>query len=517
MRTARQVVRGCALALAIGTIAVSGGAAGPRKIVLIAGRKSHGPGEHEYLKSIKLLKVLLDRSPNLHGIQTEIYFNGWPNDPETLDTADTIVVISDGQDHDESSRVPIFTPERMRIMEKQMKRGCGFITFHFSTFISYEYAEQVLEWGGGFYEWDEARGRVSAIKTLDTDVKLGSPDHPISNGVAPFHYKDEFYYNMRFRERDPRLKLILQVPALSSVPEDQTVAWAVERKNGGRGFGTTTGHYYENWRNENYRKLILNAIVWTAGADVPAGGVQSTFVEDDEVNRALLTHPVPVLIVTGDSDPGHRWQETTPALIAALNSEVPRFQVTVSEDAEVLAQADLSAYKLIILNYVNWNHSALSEAGKESFVRYLKGGGGLAIIHFADAAFGPDLPGGAAAHWPEYRQICRRVWDESKSTHDPYGPFLITVADATHPAAHDVVSFKAKDELYGNQQGEQPIHVLATAHSKESGREEPVAFVYDYAKGRVFQTVLGHDAAAIRTPGTTQLIRYGSLWAAKEE
>ena len=36
----------------------------PRKIVLLAGIKNHTPGFHEYLKTIKLLKVLLDRSPN---------------------------------------------------------------------------------------------------------------------------------------------------------------------------------------------------------------------------------------------------------------------------------------------------------------------------------------------------------------------------------------------------------------------------------------------------------------------
>src|SRR5580698_4399672 len=111
MPTLRWLVWIC---LALSTL--SGSAAKPRKIVLIAGKKSHGPGEHEYLKTIKLLKVLLDRSPNLHGVTTEIYFNGWPEDAKTLDTADTIVVISDGQDHDESLRVPIYTPERMRIM-----------------------------------------------------------------------------------------------------------------------------------------------------------------------------------------------------------------------------------------------------------------------------------------------------------------------------------------------------------------------------------------------------------------
>ena len=41
-----------------------------------------------------------------------------------------------------------------------------------------------------------------------------------------------------------------------------------------------------------------------------------------------------------------------------------------------------------------------------------------------------------------------------------------------------------------------------------------MAFVYEYGKGRVFQTVLGHDAAAIRVPGTSYLIRRGAVWTA---
>lgn len=261
---------------------------------------------------------------------------------------------------------------------------------------------------------------------------------------------------------------------------------------------------------------MLNAILWTAHAEVPEGGVQSQFVEEDEVNRALLTNPIPVLIVTGDSDPGHSWKETTRAIVSALDSEDPRFQITVSEDPEILAHPDLSRYTLIVLNYVNWNNPGPSEAARANFGKYLSNGGGLSIIHFADAAFGPDLPGGAKAVWPEFRNICARVWDESKSTHDSYGRMHVTLTDTQHPAALNVQSFDLKDELYGRQQGTLPIHILATAESKATGHDEPVAFVYSYGKGRVFQTVLGHDAAAIQSPGLTQLVRYGSLWAAQE-
>jgi type 1 glutamine amidotransferase len=515
-KTVVRIAWACLLAIAVATSTLTLGAARTRKIVLLAGRKSHGPGFHEYLKTIKLFKVMLDRSPNLHGMKTEIYFNGWPDDPKTLDDADTIAMFTDGQPSHENPRPPFMTDDRMKVLERVMKRGCGFVMVHYSTFTSYEYADDILEWAGGFYNWDNTQGKLSEIKTLEADVKLGTPGHPVLKGVSPFRYKDEFYYKLRFRQNDPRLKPIMQVPVLSSDPEEQIVSWAVERENGGRGFATTTGHFYENWKDENYRRLILNALVWTAGADVPEGGVQSAFVEDDEVDKTLMTRPIATLVLTGDSDPSHQWKETTPAIVASLNSEIPRFQVTVSEDPEVLAKEDLSRYKLIVLNYVNWNHAGLSDTAKTNFVKYLKEGGGLDIIHFADVAFGPDLPGGAAASWPEFRTICRRFWDESKSTHDPYESFRIDISGDAHPATSEIISYETKDELYGNQQGNREIRVLATARSKASGNDEPVAFVYEYGKGRIFQTVLGHDAEAIGVPGTTQLLRYGSLWAAKD-
>jgi hypothetical protein len=52
--------------------------------------------------------------------------------------------------------------------------------------------------------------------------------------------------------------------------DKQHVAWACERADGGRGFGFTGGHYHQGWANNDQRKLVLNAILWTAKAKIPA-------------------------------------------------------------------------------------------------------------------------------------------------------------------------------------------------------------------------------------------------------
>jgi hypothetical protein len=57
--------------------------------------------------------------------------------------------------------------------------------------------------------------------------------------------------------------------------------WVYERPEGGRGFGFTGGHSHKNWGNENFRKVVLNAILWIARADVPPNGVDVSLSEDD--------------------------------------------------------------------------------------------------------------------------------------------------------------------------------------------------------------------------------------------
>src|SRR5258706_11382547 len=311
------VVGLCLLGLA-GSLGIQEAYAGDTKhIVLIAGPKSHGLGEHEYAKSVRLIKALLDRAPNVKGIETEAYFDGWPNDPRALDRASTIIILSDGEDGTGPTtfHAPFMTDERMAVMARQMKRGCGFMTFHFSTFSSAKYAPQILEWTGGFFDWQSGHGEggffgvendephqrwPSAIRVLDAEVELGAPDRPIFRGVCPFHLKDEFYYRLRYRENDSRLTPILRVPVLATNPNEQIVAWAVERADGGRGFAASNGHYFGNWRNEDYRRLILNAVVWTAGLEVPKGGVISSYVPEDVPEMTVVTAtraPQPALVL----------------------------------------------------------------------------------------------------------------------------------------------------------------------------------------------------------------------------
>jgi type 1 glutamine amidotransferase len=499
----------------------------PKKIVILAGPKSHGPvgnGIHDYGWSARLLKVMLDNSNIKDRIRVETHLDGWPRDPRTLEDADAIMVISDSRDGDQYAEAPhLASPERVRFMEKQIKRGCGFLTFHFSTFAPNQYAKQMLDWSGGFFQWetDGKKQWYSAITTKDAEVRVASPQHPISRGLKPFSMKEEFYYNIRFSDKDERLKPIWVVPALPGrEPDGRVVAWAREREDGGRGFGTTCGHFYENWKHPEFRTLILNALCWAAKVDVPKGGVEARFFTHEEIMRQL-DPPIRVLLFAGnDAHKWHNWEKTTPAIKAALQKDT-RIRVDVSNDIEDLGRRKLGDYHVIVQNYANWlDPKQLSDESKNAFVEYLKNGGGLVLIHFANGAWHFSLPNAKESDWPEYRKIVRRVWNHNSnppSGHDAFGLFIVEPTKAKHAITDGLKPFEMTDELYFRQDGTEKIEPLITARSRITKQDEPLAWVYNYGKGRIFQTLLGHSEKTYEAYEAREMLRRGVAWCADRD
>ena len=255
--------------------------AAPKKVVLIAGPiTGHPKDTHEYEKNVTLLRHLLDQQSGK--FVTETHYRGWPKNPETLNDADTIFFTTDGTDHAETNH-SLYVGDHFKVIEQQMKRGCGLVFFHWSTFHPKRYHEQITEWVGGYFDYESGpppRNWYSAIQTWQADSV--PQEHPITRGVKPFRTEEEYYYRMRFRDNDQGLKPIITTRPPKET-EDYAVGWAVERKGGGRGFGFTGGHFYKNWWSSDFRKVVLNAIAWTAKAEVPQNGIDSKLEERAKV------------------------------------------------------------------------------------------------------------------------------------------------------------------------------------------------------------------------------------------
>lgn len=263
--------------------------AADKKIVLVAGRDSHGAGAHAHRAGVTMFKAALEKVP---GLKAEVYTNGWPQDVQAFEGAATVVIYSDG-----GGGHPFIQGDRLKMLDGLMQKGVGLGCVHYAVEVPKDRGGQEwLRWIGGYFEthWSVNPFWEADFKTL--------PAHPVSRGVQPFKSNDEWYYHMRFPDGMQGVTPILSaLPPASTLQrpdgphsnnphvkaavlerkEPQHLLWVYQRPDGGRGFGFTGGHSHQNWTNPHFRKAVLNAIVWSANAEVPAQGVDDGMSADD--------------------------------------------------------------------------------------------------------------------------------------------------------------------------------------------------------------------------------------------
>jgi type 1 glutamine amidotransferase len=274
-----------------------------KKIVLIAGRPSHGPGEHEFRAGSLLLQKALTGYP---GVTVEVVSGGWPtktvdgqavDDNATLDNATAVVVYADG-----GGGNPAIQRDHVKVLDALAAKGVGLGFMHYGVEVpAGEPGAAMHRWIGGYYETN------FSVNPMWPPAFDKFPNHPVTRGVKPFSNRDEWYFNMRWTA-DDRAKARI-TPILTAAPSDEvrngpyvsprgpyphiiadrgkveTMMWVFERADGGRSFGFTGGHTHTNWGDPNQRKVVLNALLWIANVDVPAGGVTDKITDADLANN----------------------------------------------------------------------------------------------------------------------------------------------------------------------------------------------------------------------------------------
>lgn len=281
-----------ALALALPLFAATPASA---LIVFAAGEPSHGPGEHRFPAGARLLADALNQSGL--PVRAEVTY-GWP-DEALLGDAAALVLYSDGLDRHVAKG-------RVAELNAHAARGRGLAVLHFAVEPSPgDLADHLLERLGGRFETEWS---VNPLWTVRDPIVHA---HEVTRGVNPFAIEDEWYYHLRFAagivpvlQARPPAETLGQDGPRSGNPavraalvrgEPQTLAW-VHTGAGTRAFGFTGGHFHRNWRDDSFRTLVLNGIVWSAGVVVPSRGVAST-------TPALTKYPtLDEAIARGDLD-----------------------------------------------------------------------------------------------------------------------------------------------------------------------------------------------------------------------
>jgi type 1 glutamine amidotransferase len=264
-----------------------------KRVLLIAGKPSHPPRMHEFNAGVQLLSECMKGRTD---VKVEHVLNGWPKDEAIFDNVSAVIFYMDGGGGHEAVQE---NGRRLQFIQKLAERGVGIGCMHYAVeIVPNQAGKEFKRWIGGHYE------HMFSCNPIWEPSFSAFPNHPITNGVKPFAIKDEWYFNMRFvadiAGNQPGVSENMTfTPILVASPSDdvrdgpyvypagpyphieankgraEAMMWAVERQDGGRGFGFTGGHFHDNWGNESFRKVVLNAMLWLAKVDVPAQGVES--------------------------------------------------------------------------------------------------------------------------------------------------------------------------------------------------------------------------------------------------
>lgn len=233
---------------------------GEQLIWLFATAPDHPWGTHMYEFDCGVLATCLNQHP---GVKAKVFMD-WPGFANLPDDLRSVVFYS------RPVGEIVLGPDHYPNFQRLMKRGVGFVAIHWGTGVGYsKFADQpkireayknIL---GGWFRRPPS-GITVGISLLTQLV----PDHPICRGWQEYDIRDEFYLDLIFH---PKIEPILQVQVDGN---PQTVAWSFERPDNqqGRSFGTTLGHFHENFMRPSFRKMLVNGILWSAHVELPIGG-----------------------------------------------------------------------------------------------------------------------------------------------------------------------------------------------------------------------------------------------------
>lgn len=210
----------------------------PIRVVLVAGEKDHGKGEHDYPAWQKAWAELFKLA---EGVEVATAWE-WPAKQE-FERADVLVFYQHGD----------WTAERAADIDAFLERGGGLVYIHWAVDGRDNVAEFARRIGlashGGNIKYRHG--------PLDLAFNRGSK-HPIARNFDRVKLVDESYWMLTGDLPADRV-LATQVED----GEPRPLFWTTEPANG-RVFVSIPGHYSWTFDDPIYRVLVLRGIAWAA-------------------------------------------------------------------------------------------------------------------------------------------------------------------------------------------------------------------------------------------------------------
>ena len=229
-----------------------------RLLIVGQGPDGHPPTTHEFMPGAKVLAELLKPFENIKTTVVDASEPGGGGDKLIDDCDGLAMFISEGSMWMQKDAA------RWAALKRLAARGGAIIAYHWSVGAKdAQYIPGQLELLGA-----TRGGEQRKYTKIGVDLKKADPSHPILRGIGDMNVYDEFYYALDQRpDIHPLITANLE-------GKDETAVWSLDRKDGGRSFGFVMLHYHSNWQREDYRRMVVQGVLWSLKQDIPEGGVK---------------------------------------------------------------------------------------------------------------------------------------------------------------------------------------------------------------------------------------------------
>ncbi len=226
-------------------------------ILLVAGPKDHGPGEHDYPRWQKEWAPLMSKAENV-SITTAF---GWPK-AEDWNGVDLAVFYLKTK----------WDASQLADIKAMQDRGAGVVTIHWAIGCDQDWDNHANRFGLSY--------RAASFRHGKVNLKLAEKENPILLGLPrQMEFVDEPYWP--FIGDKSRVDVLATSDEMTQRGDDRSknpgddrvetipVFWAYEAPDTkGRVFVSIFGHYYWTFDDPYFRLMLLRGMAWAAKDDV---------------------------------------------------------------------------------------------------------------------------------------------------------------------------------------------------------------------------------------------------------
>jgi type 1 glutamine amidotransferase len=260
--------RACLIIITLSCMAT---AAGRARVLILSGANNH-----DWKQTTPAIRAALEETGRF---EVNVEENVGAMKPEAF--APYAAILGNYNTYVEGALQEIWSAETRKAFLDHIAKGRGLVIIHAGSSVFYDWPEfQKLACG----KWKDGTGHGQIHVN---QVTFTSQDSPITQGLAPFWIRDEFWQKILVAHGAKALASVTPDPAFAGSGVPENILFTTE-SGGGRGFALFLGHDTTTMKNTAWKTLLQRGTEWAATGEVtlpPATDWPSTKEDAERMAR----------------------------------------------------------------------------------------------------------------------------------------------------------------------------------------------------------------------------------------